>query len=187
VHAAGAILTSSITGIPGSDVQDVSLSNIRIETEEGGKQEWVDRKIPEQIPAYPEARMFGRLSSYGFYCRHVSGLKMDNVQITSTKPDERPAMYFEDVKGLRLDRVTADAPAADQPVLRLVDVRDALVTGLVAPARSASAIEVRGAESRGIRLVGNDFSGSRKAVVMADGAAENAVASVANLGPAGRG
>ena len=82
VHATGAILTSSITGIPGADVQDVSLSNIRIETEEGGKREWVDRKIPEQIPSYPEARMFGRLSSYGFYCRHVSGLKMDNVQVT---------------------------------------------------------------------------------------------------------
>jgi Glycosyl hydrolases family 28 len=34
VHATGAILTSSITGIPGHSVEDVSLTNIRIESEE---------------------------------------------------------------------------------------------------------------------------------------------------------
>lgn len=186
VHADGAILTSSITGIPGSDVQDVTLSNIRIETDEGGKREWVDRKIPEQITSYPEARMFGRLSSYGFYCRHVSGLRMDNVQITSASPDERPAMHFEDVKGLRLDSFSGTAPAADQPLLRLVDVQDCLVTGCAVPAKSPAAVEVRGANSRAIRLVANDFSGCGTAVVMADGAAGTAVSSAANLEPAGR-
>ena len=64
VRATGAILTLSITGIPGSAVRDVSLSNIRIETAEGGKREWADLKIPEKTNAYPEARMFGRLASY---------------------------------------------------------------------------------------------------------------------------
>jgi hypothetical protein len=181
VHATGAILTSSITGIPGSDVQDVSLSNIRIETEEGGRQEWVDRKIPEQIPAYPEARMFGRLSSYGFYCRHVNGLRMDNVEIASLKPDERPAMHFEDVKNLRLSRISADAPASDQPLVRMLDVQDCVVSGCIGPAKSQVAVEVRGAESRSIRLVANDFSGSKKAVNLASGASENAIASAANL------
>jgi hypothetical protein len=115
----------------------------------------------------------------------VNGLKMDNVQITSTKPDERPAMYFEDVKGLRLDKLTADAPAADQPLVRMLDVQDCVVTGCVAPAKSSVAIEIRGAESRGIRLVANDFSGSRKAVAVTEGATENAVASTGNLGPVG--
>ena len=183
VHATGAILTSSITGIPGNDVQDVALSNIRIETGEGGKREWIDRKIPEQIPAYPEARMFGRLSAYGFYCRHVNGLQMDNVQVVSTIPDERPAMHFEDVKGLRLAKLAASAPASEQPVMRMVDVQDCLVTGCAAPAKSHVAIEVRGAGSRGLRFLANDFSGSGKAVALADGATENAVVSAGNLGP----
>jgi len=142
VHATGAILTSSITGIPGMYVQDVSLSNIRVETEEGGKREWADRNIPEQIPAYPEARMFGRLSSYGFYCRHVNGLNLDNVQITATRPDERPAMHFEDVKGLRLDTV-------GQPQVRLVDVQDCLVIG-------PAAIELKGEQNRNVRQVANE-------------------------------
>ncbi len=184
VHATGAILTSSITGIPGSYVQDVALSNIRIETGEGGKQEWFSRKIPEQIPAYPEARMFGRLSSYGFYCRHVDGLQMDNVQVTSTVPDERPAMHFEDVKGLRLAKLAASAPASEQPVMRMVDVEDCLVTGCAAPAKSHLAIELRGAASQRIRLVANDFSGCAKAVAVLDGATEGAVVSAGNLAPA---
>jgi hypothetical protein len=182
VHATGAILTSSITGIPGSDVQDVALSNIRIETGEGGKREWVEHKIPEQIPAYPEARMFGRLSAYGFYCRHVSGLQMDNVQLTSSVPDERPALHFEDVKGLRLAKVAASAPASEQPVMRMVDVQDCLVTGCAAPAKSQVAIEVRGAGSRGLRFVANDLSGSGKGIAIVEGAMESAVMSAANLG-----
>jgi hypothetical protein len=181
VHATGAILTSSITGIPGSPVQDVSLSNIRIETGEAGKQEWIERKIPEQIPAYPEARMFGRLSSYGFYCRHVDGLKLDNLHITSSQPDERPAMHFEDVQALRMERLTADPPASRQPLMRMVNVRDCFVSGLVAPSTVHAAIEVSGTESRDIRLVGNDFSGCEKPVVNTNGATASVIQSAGNL------
>jgi hypothetical protein len=180
VHAEGAILTSSITGIPGSSVQDVSLSNIRIETGEGGQRAWMETKVPEQIRSYPEARMFGRLPSYGFYCRHVDGLNMDNVQIVSSKPDERPAMHFEDVKRLRLDKLTCDAPSSDQPLVRMVDVQDSLLTGCVAPPKTHVALEVSGADSRGIRLVANDFSGCREGV----SAAQGVVMSAANLLPA---
>jgi len=114
----------------------------------------------------------------------VSGLQMDNVQVISTVPDERPAMHFEDVKGLRLAKLAASAPASEQPVMRLVDVQDCLVTGCVAPAKSHVAIEVRGAGSQGLRFVANDLSGSSKAVAFADGAPESAVVSAANLGPA---
>jgi hypothetical protein len=181
VRATGAILTSSITGIPGSDVHNVSLSNIRIETGEGGKREWTDHPIPEQIPNYPEARMFGRLSSYGFYCRHVSGLQMDNVEIISTVPDERPAMHFEDVKGLRVAKLSASAPASEEPFMRMVDVEDCLVTGCTAPAKSHVGIEVSGASCQKVRLVANDFSGCEKAVAVVKGASENAVASAGNL------
>ena len=41
VHATGAILTSSVTGLPGFDVEDVTLSNICIESEELGNEEWI--------------------------------------------------------------------------------------------------------------------------------------------------
>ena len=90
-------------------------------------------------------------------------------------------MHFEDVKGLRLAGIVADAPTGEQPLLRMVDVQDCLVTGCVAPANSTSAIEVRGAGSRGIRLVANDFSGCGKSTEFVDGATESAVQSAGNL------
>ena len=158
VHATGAILTSSITGIPGHPVQDVTLSNIRIETEEAGRAAWAEQDVPEQIKSYPEARMFGRLPSYGFYCRHAAGLKFENVAISTARPDERPALYFEDVQALHLDRVAVDAPSTPQPLVRLVDVQDAVVTACTAPANTATAISLEGAGTRNVRLIGNDFS-----------------------------
>jgi polygalacturonase len=123
VHAEGAILTSSITGVPGQTVEDVTLANIRIDTEEGGRKAWM-RAVAEQERAYPEARMFGRLPSYGFYCRHAAGLRFDNVRMRALAADERPAMYFEDVRGLRLSGVEATKPASDEPLARSVAVED---------------------------------------------------------------
>ncbi|MGH9665613.1 MAG: glycoside hydrolase family 28 protein, partial [Bryobacteraceae bacterium] len=81
VHATGAILTSSITGLPGQEAEDVTLSNIRIDSVEGGKSEWAALDIPERPGSYPEARMFGRLPAYGLYCRHVKGLRLSQVRI----------------------------------------------------------------------------------------------------------
>jgi hypothetical protein len=65
----------------------------------------------------------------------------------------------------------------------MVDVEDCLVTGCASPAKSHVAIEVRGAASRGLRLLANDFTGSTKAIAVTGGAAESAVTSAANLGP----
>jgi hypothetical protein len=171
VHATGAILTSSITGIPGHEVQDVSLSNIRIDTDEAGKAAWMEKPVPEQIKAYPEARMFDRLPSYGFYCRHVAGLKFENVGISTSRPDERPALHFEDVQGLHLDRVDVDAPATPQPLVRLIDVQDAVVTACTAPAHTSVAVTLEGAATKGVRLVGNDFSRAKTPYELRGGAA----------------
>jgi hypothetical protein len=175
VHATGAILTSSVTGIPGHDVEDVALTNIRIETEEGGKSEWTERAIPEVEKGYPEARMFGRLPAYGLYCRHVTGLKLDNARLVSAAPDQRPALHCEEVKSLRVERLEATAPSNAEPLMRLVNVRDALVSGCSAPALRGAAVEVAGAESAGVRLVGNDFGRAAKALELKNGAAAGAV------------
>jgi hypothetical protein len=175
VHATGAILTSSVTGIPGHDVEDVALTNIRIETDEGGKSEWTERAIPEVEKSYPEARMFGRLPAYGLYCRHVTGLKLDNLRLASAVPDQRPALHCEAVTRLRVERLEATAPSNAQPLMRLVNVRDALVSGCSAPSQSGAAVEVAGAESAGVRLLGNDFGRAAKVLELQKGAAAGAV------------
>jgi hypothetical protein len=183
IHATGAILTSSITGLPGHDVEDVALTNIRIETEEGGRAAWIDREVPELPASYPEARMFGRLPSWGFYCRHVSGLKLDNLRLAAAPPDERPALHCDDVKDLRLDRLDATAPVASQPLIRLVNVRGGVLMGCSAPASVGAAVEIAGAESANIRATGNDFSRAGKAFDLRTGAPAAALTEADNLAP----
>jgi hypothetical protein len=182
LHATGAILTSSITGLPGHDIEDVALTDIRIETEEGGKAAWIG-DVPELPASYPEARMFGRLPAWGLYCRHVRDLKLDNIRLAAAAPDERPAIHCEDAKELRVDRIEATASASSQPLIRLVNVQGGLLTGCAAPVGAAVAVEISGATAAEIRAVGNDFSRAQRAFEFQDGAQANALTEADNLLP----
>ncbi len=97
-----------ISGIPGHNIEDISLSNIRILGEGGGTKENAAREVPERENAYPDPGMFGVLPAYGWYMRHVNGVTLRNVAVSSEKIDMRPAYTlidvtntdFEDIKPL---------------------------------------------------------------------------------------
>jgi polygalacturonase len=89
----------AIAGLPGHDIERVTLENIRLVFDGGGKRRTTE--VPEVPEKYPEYKMFGELPAYGFYCRHVRGLRLRNIELSTVKPDERPPMIFEDVKELR--------------------------------------------------------------------------------------
>ena len=87
----------SITGLPGHPIENVSLSNIRISFAGGGTTKETQAQ-PEELEAkYPECTMFGVLPSYGFYCRHVRGLSIQDVRLELETPDERPPLVLENV------------------------------------------------------------------------------------------
>jgi hypothetical protein len=130
VHATGAILTNSITGLPGFPAEDVTLSGIRIDTEEPGREDWIARVVPEQEKSYPEARMFGRLPAYGFYCRHVKGLRLRDLDLRATAAEPRPAIVCDDVKELDIDRLHATANSTGQPLVKLVDTTRVMPVGI---------------------------------------------------------
>ncbi|MCR8557753.1 glycoside hydrolase family 28 [Mucilaginibacter sp. BJC16-A38] len=102
------VFPSSITGIPGSRVEDVTLENITINYAGGAKKErayfGIDtlEKVPERIPNYPEFSMFGELPAWGFYIRHADGIMIKNMVLTCKGTDYRPAFIADDVKGLSL-------------------------------------------------------------------------------------
>jgi polygalacturonase len=103
------VFPASITGIPNHPVQEVVLENIEIIYEGGGIKEtaffdWQKMdEVAENEAGYPEFSMFGELPAWGFYVRHVSGLKMKNVKISLKEGDYRPAMIFNNVTGLTID------------------------------------------------------------------------------------
>lgn len=105
------VFPSSISGLPGHPVQNISLHNIEI-VYEGGADSSVNyfplnefSKITEAEKSYPEFSMFGELPCWGMYLRHAENIQFSNVTIRSRKPDFRIACLFDDVKGLSLERL----------------------------------------------------------------------------------
>jgi polygalacturonase len=113
---------SIISGMPGYDIEDVKLNDIRIYYRGGGTKEQAARVPPENEKAYPEPAMFGDMPSYGFFIRHMKGIELNNVEVSFLKEDLRPAFVLDDVKGVELNNVKAQtAPGVSAFVLKNVE------------------------------------------------------------------
>jgi len=102
------LIPSSIVGVPGLYVQDITLENIEISFEGAGIKKIAHieldslQKVPENISDYPEFSMFGELPAWGLYIRHADGIKMKNVKMSYKEFDFRPALVFDDAKNIEL-------------------------------------------------------------------------------------
>jgi polygalacturonase len=119
IVATGARWPSSIMGIPGHPVSDISLKDIRIAGKGGGNAEMVSREVPELENEYPDASKFRDLPAYGLYCRHVTRLSLERIELTVGEPDARPAVILDDVSEPELRTIVATAPPDGGPVVWL--------------------------------------------------------------------
>jgi hypothetical protein len=164
-------LASSITGLPGHPVEDVSLSDIRIISQRAHARAEADialAAIPEAEKAYPENDMFGPLPAYGLFVRHVRGLKLRNVDVSFTETDFRSALVCHDVEDLVVNGFSARSSTESKPVIVLADARRATVTNAVAAAGTPVFLRVEGA-STGVALLGSDLAAARTPVERGDG------------------
>ena len=165
IHATDAILTSSITGIPSMQLEDISLSDIRVDTVMPGRPEWVPSPVPEVEDAYPQARMFGWLPSSGLYCRHVRGLYLKDIHFSAPANEWRPAVICDDVVQLKVDGFSSSPVTNGIPPIQLVDVNQAWISGASAPVGSKAFLSIQGMRSSDILVSGCDV---RKAAKLAD-------------------
>ena len=109
---------SIISGIPGHDVEDVKLSQIRILYRGGLTLDQVARQpadlvntfffraaggvpprqpydTPEREKEYPEPSMFGMLPAYGFFIRHAGNIELNDVDVSFLQEDRRPAFVLD--------------------------------------------------------------------------------------------
>lgn len=120
---------AGIYGIPGHIIQDVTLENIDITYAEKSKMAIANmnvdslHRIPEAISDYPEFSMFRELPAWGFYVRHASGITFKNVKLSYTGEEFRTACIFDDVNGLKLEKVKINK-AASRPLIILNNVKD---------------------------------------------------------------
>jgi polygalacturonase len=111
-----------IMGIPGHDVEDVKLSNIRILASGGASKEQAAVEVPELETAYPDPKEFGQIPAYGFFIRHAKGIELNNVDVAFESEDLRPAFVLNDVKDAEFDNVEGQhAPGVPTFVLKNVE------------------------------------------------------------------
>jgi hypothetical protein len=96
VRGVGAI-GSSITGLPGHRVENITLRGVHVGLATAGKPEDVGKVLPERESSYPEGNMWGRLPAYGFYIRHASQVRFADVSVIAAAGEPRPALVTDDV------------------------------------------------------------------------------------------
>ena len=115
-HQPRNISPSSIVGLPGAPIEDVTLKNIEIHHPGGGDPNFarigLDEldKVPELPDSYPEFSMFRELPAWGFYLRHVKNLTMENIKLVAEKKDYRRAIVMDDVEGARIKGLEVKEP-----------------------------------------------------------------------------
>jgi len=143
--AAHNLVPSSITGLPGHLVENVTLRDIEISYGGGASKSkaYVDLdaldKVTENIAGYPEFNMFAELPSWGLYIRHAKGITLQNFRISLKGEDFRPALVFDDVNGVALEKVVIpkDVPL---PVIVYHGVQNIAVKGLDAPSGEGAVV-----------------------------------------------
>jgi len=123
VYNAEARYASLISGIPGHDIEDLRLDNIRIYYKGGGTKQQAALEPPEKENDYPEPTMFGEIPAYGFFIRHVRGLQMSDISLKYLSADARPPFIISDAKTIDLNHVKMDR-AAGVPSIILNDIED---------------------------------------------------------------
>ncbi len=117
----------SITGLPSYPVRNITLNNIRLHFEGGGTEDLITRKIEEFPEKYPGHSMFGTLPAYGFFCRHVSGLNIDNMDLSYKNAEHRPALFIQDVKDTRISDLKSSYEKGAKSMMIIDNSKDIIV------------------------------------------------------------
>ncbi len=117
------VFPSSVSGIPGHPLEDVTIENVEMIYDGGGDENMAKMPveslslIPDQISEYPEFSMFGELPAWGFYARHVAGLNLKNITVKAKNQDYRPAFVFDDVTGLNIEKIKIEEPDTNPQII----------------------------------------------------------------------
>jgi len=173
-----------ITGLPEHMIEDVSLSNIHITYQGGGRGiGWGMNKMPvkENPKAYPDILWtHAWVPSYGLFTRHVRGLSLNNVTVKTETNDPRSAMIFQDIENLRLDGVSAQAAPGSDATFWFDRVRGALVRGCLAVPNTSVFARLDGA-CEDFAFLANDFRKTGKAFEFVRGASSGMFQESGNL------
>jgi hypothetical protein len=174
ITVTNAELPCIISGIPKARIENVLLDNIKITFVGGGKAFLTKITVPEKEGSYPEATMFGELPTYGFYVRHVNGIKLEDIHVQYESPDFRHALYTENVKNLDIDSYNAQAPAGNTALFRFNNIQTAFVKSCNPP-NLETFVNISGPKTSDVTLVNNNFQQVKNAFIKTNDVAKESI------------
>lgn len=118
VYNADAHFASIISGVPGKEIEDIQLDNIRIYYRQMDSSfSKIPVLVPENEKGYPEPAKMGIMPAYGFFIRHVKGIKLSNVELSYLGTEVRPAIIMDDVKDAELFRVSVQTVPGTKSII----------------------------------------------------------------------
>ena len=128
-YNSSSVASSMISGIPSNLIEDVKINNCyfanaglptTIGSGDRAKSfpDWHTIQVPENEDGYPDLGRFGPTPSNGLFLRHLKNIEMSHVEIASSMPDPRPALWLNDVH--RADFLAITAPTKANFMLRNV-------------------------------------------------------------------
>lgn len=96
---------SSITGIPGHPIEQLSLSNVRLHNAGGlTAGQYIDEvaKVVEDEKGYPQPTVWKELPASGLFIRHARNVQVNGLILGSAAPDPRVPVIAVDVEGLQV-------------------------------------------------------------------------------------
>lgn len=166
----------SISGLSGTPVEDIRLSNFRVTYAGGGTEHDAAKDPPELADGYPESTAWGNLPAYGLYVRHARGIAVTNWRLDYRVPDVRPVMVWSDVENGIVDGLNARVDALAKWFIILENSRGITIRHSNPESRTATFLNVRGERSEHIYMHGNiltnvtrDFVTERKGQIVSQG------------------
>ena len=156
VNVRNAWFASSITAIPGSYVENVTLSNINVTMRKMIDAKLVDKVVDEKVDAYPDANMWGNLPATSFYFRHVDDIACNMIRCEIDGEDNRPAMIFDDAKDIIVNGLILDENYIGDAAVRLTDTHSARFSNCDIKDGLKFHYDLRGELNSDIRLIDTD-------------------------------
>ena len=155
-----------ITGIPRHYIENVTMSNIRIEYAGDGKKEDSEIEIPEMIKDYPKTRMFGTLPSYGLFVRHAKNIKLNNLSFSYKNREERSAIVLDDVINGDINSLTAETSERSASLIRVKNSEEIKIQN-TSPEKRTN-VFLKAENSKKIFLIKNELSKANKKYILID-------------------
>lgn len=127
ISVLNAKLPSSIMGLHNKKIKNVTITNYTVRNTSIQKPIPYN-KVPFEEFSYPMAIMFENLPAYGFYCRNVEELHLNNLTMYSPDEETRPAMAFDRVNELELFSVKAKVNYKTTPMMHFRNVKNVIAS-----------------------------------------------------------